>query len=376
MLQQINFSLPSDVAVVAIEGAPCGGKSSFYAQANNFITVRHGGRAAITAEAATAQRNAGIEFDTLPSLKWQAYNFCRAIMEEYLLAHALSDMDVDGPKVLFTDRSAVTGYLYDAAFEIILNSANIFNVADFTQHRYPCMIHLQTAAIGASEFYVNNKMRPESPEEAALLDDKGREIMRKLMGDKFRMIANAPCKDFADKIHQATSSLYRFLDLPEAVQHQKKFIIDEDSFSFSFFYEKVRPVYSFIEQYYLSDTVEKVRKITQDEYSVYYHVTESPATGPFRAKTEKVISKQKFDWFIKKHSGNLSKISKKRWAFTVDNHYCNLDKFIGGVMPCGCEYLLEVEPATEGVSGYSVPYVQIIRDVTDNAIFYNKIMAS
>ena len=57
------------------------------------------------------------------------------------------------------------------------------------EERYDAVIHLETTAIGAEEYYTlqNNECRRETPEEAAALDEKIKQVPRRAVRNPRRL---------------------------------------------------------------------------------------------------------------------------------------------------------------------------------------------
>lgn len=93
-------------------------------------------------------------------------------------------------------------------------------------NRYDAVIHMVTAADGASEFYqtmIGGEPRYESIEEAKLKDELLRQAY---MGhQKWFLINNIECVDFKDKIWKTKEAVLDVLGKSAGVHFHKKFLL-------------------------------------------------------------------------------------------------------------------------------------------------------
>lgn len=89
--------------------------------------------------------------------------------------------------------------------------------------RYDAVVHLMTVAIGAVEFYTlaNNTARSETPEQAAAVDKRLREVWP---GHPYlRVIDNRDC--FDSKINRAITAISQVVGMPEPIEIERKFLV-------------------------------------------------------------------------------------------------------------------------------------------------------
>lgn len=76
--------------------------------------------------------------------------------------------------------------------------------------RFDAVIHLVTAAEGAEDFYVRNKVRGESPKRARLVDKK---IFKAWHGHRAHFILDNST-NFKGKMERLEKAVYKILDPP------------------------------------------------------------------------------------------------------------------------------------------------------------------
>ena len=140
--------------------------------------------------------------------------------------------DFEGRSVLLCDRGLMDGkaYVETKMWHDVLKLENM-KETDARDSRYDSVIHLVTAADGASEFYTleNNTARHENVEQAIVQD---RRTQNAWIGhSRLRVIGNEDDKGrkvgFNRKIGNVIDSVKTLLGLqPLAVEREKRYVID------------------------------------------------------------------------------------------------------------------------------------------------------
>src|SRR5687768_1020308 len=154
------------VPLIPFTGGPCGGKTTIMAnQVANLLN--YGYRPLICPESATTLFGCGLRHT---DKKFQEMIFKNQMKMENLLKKATAGMV---KPVILCDRGLLDGLAYvdRNMMEDLAKPATLDFLRD---SRYKGVIHLQTAAIDAEEFYTlaNNKARTESPQQARQLDER------------------------------------------------------------------------------------------------------------------------------------------------------------------------------------------------------------
>ncbi|KAJ8603923.1 hypothetical protein CTAYLR_009718 [Chrysophaeum taylorii] len=200
------------VVRIALTGGPCAGKSSSLEQLNKVATAE--GFDVVTApESATLMFNSGLLFDDANDtglLTFQAALMALQLqMERSLTAVAAS---TGRPTIIVFDRGLMDakGYMEEDMWNAVLDAHNISE--HYVLRRYDGVIHLVTAANGASEFYKfgivhddSGKVvyRNETPEQAVDLDNK----MQAAWAPHTRHVVIDNQGSFVDKLRRATDAV-------------------------------------------------------------------------------------------------------------------------------------------------------------------------
>ena len=186
----VKMKTPKETHVVriALTGGPCAGKSS--AVENIVKKARKDGFDIVVApEMPTLIFNAGIqmpqEYDKQFTFAFQSSNVALQLQLERSLTNICAS--TRRPTILVYDRGIMDSkaYIDEDGWEKVVqyidhrSSNRIFN-EEYILKRYDGVIHLETAAKGAEEFYKNGwttddmgrkVFRKETPEEACKMDD-------------------------------------------------------------------------------------------------------------------------------------------------------------------------------------------------------------
>ena len=195
---------------IVLPGGPGGGKTS----AKPFLAkrfVERGYYPLFVPEAASILLEGGVTFrdGTLSPREFQGQIMdliCALEAQFEFAAHALAH-----PKpVIVCDRGLMDGRAY-VTEELFWETAHVRNFDVYTMRdaRYHAVFHLRTAALGAEEFYVQTSTRPESPEEARVLDEA---TLHSWVGHPHLYVVDNSAKSIEGKLELLWRHICHFLD--------------------------------------------------------------------------------------------------------------------------------------------------------------------
>ncbi len=365
--------------VLCLTGGPCGGKSSALSIIKQKLESR-GYYVVIAPEAATKIITSGL----FPSDKISVSDFQNIVLDEQihnedLLKHALNLVKSE-KKVLICDRGLADQYAYvgEEGLSSMLKDRNMTKATAYS--RYDCVIHLCTAADGALEHYQwndpdsessgNNVARGESPEQALELDKR---TLNGWVGHShLRMIDNST--DFSGKMDRAIEEVFSALGEPIPCEIERKFLIAKPS------QDKIDSIgfnsMCHITQTYLKSdepAVERrIRKRGNDYMGYSYYYTEKTEYGRgSRKEIERLIDDREYATYLEYEADpDMQTIEKDRCCFMYQGKYFEMDLY-----PFDDEYaILEVELQNID-EAFSLPEIDIIREVTDDYRFRNSSLA-
>jgi hypothetical protein len=127
--------------------------------------------------------------------------------------------------VILIDRGLLDGsaYVSRPEWQALCDDLNM-NIVSMRDNRYDAILHMVTAADGASKFYaaLSNEARYESIEEAVTKDKKLREAY---MGHKKWIFIDNKVSTFEQKINRAKQEVQKFLGHVGGTSFYKKFLL-------------------------------------------------------------------------------------------------------------------------------------------------------
>lgn len=273
--------------------------------------------------------------------------------------------------VVLHDRGIMdaSAYMPRPMFEEVIKDRGL-RIADILGHRYDGIIFLRTAALGAEEFYTldNNTARLETPEEARIVDG---ETLQAWNGHPHvRIIDNST--SFDKKLKRTLQAACRVLGIPVPLEIERKFLVRPVDMA------KIGPYCSVeIEQMYLQNSNPReelrIRKRQYQDGCVYYQTTKQSVRPKVRVEKEKTISEDQYELSSKiKLPGSII-LSKTRSCFIFQNQYFELDRYSGiheGL------WLLEIELTEENDKVEIPPFINVVKEVTDNKSYFNFSLAT
>ena len=363
-----------NITSIVITGGPGGGKSGL-----NGVRQRmeaHGYRVIIVPEIASEFFISGL---TIGPNGLSNQRFQQAILQEQINReehYKQLAAEMPGAKKLVIFYRGVMdckAYMREREFVHMIHEMK-YRIAQLRDERYAGIFHLESAAVGAKEWYTtaNNPARKETPAQAAAKDMQTRQVW--VGHPHLRIIKSSP--DFNIKMQQLVLAIERLLGIPEPLEIEKKFLV------------KLRDIREFIhashavpvniEQVYLKkkkNTRERIRKRSQDGYSIYYR-SQKERIGPginreIEARTDESLYKILLK-YERDHSRDI--IRKKRYCFLYDGQYFELDIVKNPKRHKGLA-LMELELDDMNQALHLPPYVEVIREVTNDIQFTNSSLA-
>ena len=214
------LKLKGDTPWINIEGGPGGGKSTGLAAFIEWL-LDHNFTPFIVPEAARNLISSGLNPATEA---FQTYVLKEIIHHvkirmDYIRTHNIANA------VLVFDSGFVRGLAY-VSKEVFLKA--LHNVGlNLVQARdiFDGVIFLDSAAVGAEEFYVTDDERPETIEQAREVNQRTLEAWNGT--PHLRHIRNRSDQTFTQKITQAKKSLARVLGVPEPLECERKFLLHD-----------------------------------------------------------------------------------------------------------------------------------------------------
>jgi len=184
--------MPDDVTRIVLTGGPCAGKTTILARIKSHFTAR-GYHVYIVPEAATLLINSGFIPAHFPGD--HVFELQDAILDVTLTLYRQTERLLRHlgkfPALVVYDRGSLDAKAYctPTAWQRILQIRG-YSESELRDTRYHGVIHLVTAADGASEHYStsNNSARLESKEEAIEMDRRLKEAWQ--LHPHFRVVDN------------------------------------------------------------------------------------------------------------------------------------------------------------------------------------------
>lgn len=196
------------ITKIVITGGPCAGKTTAMTRVKDVFSQK-GYRVLFIPETATELKMGGVSAETCGSVtEFQRCLLHLQLYKEKVFEEAANVME-DQRVLIVCDRGAMDGKVYMEEVEFVRALADIGTNETEMRNRYDSVFHLVSAAKGAREHYTtdNNAIRTETPEEAALLDDK---LIAAWTGHSYFCTIEATA-DFEDKMKRLIDEIASFL---------------------------------------------------------------------------------------------------------------------------------------------------------------------
>jgi CYTH domain-containing protein/predicted ATPase len=283
----VKTNVNKDVTVIVVTGGPCAGKTAFIERVFELLG-RHDFSVATLPETATELMRSNLSPDEFSERDFQELVIRTQIQKENSRCFGLLKKDTNKEPVLICDRGILDSLAYTdkGTFTDIVEGFGVSG-SDLLS-RYDLIVHMTTAADGAEEHYTteNNTARTESAQQARYLDQATKEAWSN--HPNHRVIDNRT--GFTEKIMRAIKAFGRVLDMPDAREKERKYLVTDRNLLLDFVESNnlrgVRTKQAYLE---ISDRVEKrVRRREQmNGGGVQYIHTEKTPTDDFGEREEK-----------------------------------------------------------------------------------------
>jgi CYTH domain-containing protein/predicted ATPase len=354
------------IVKIVLTGGPCAGKTTALSKiVDKFSAI--GFSVIVVPESATLFMSAGVNFNVNRHAFYNTekvlFNFQVEIENTFEKIANSSDL----PTLIIYDRGLmdIAAYLTNDMWQSLIDESG-YNKIQIRDKRYDGVIHMVTAAKGAEKYYTleNNIARTETISDARLLDDK---LIEAWTGHPhLRIIPNEG--SFDDKINAVLSAISCLLGIPTPIETERKFIVE---------LKGEIPTFSEVEifQTYLvsPDGIEqRVRKRGQNNNFIYFFTQKQFFSKDSRIETERQITPAEYLFLLEKADKNKQIIHKLRKCIIYDNKYFELDTFISPKLNV---LLLELEGVQREDKINFPPFIEVIKEVTDDKTFYNSSIA-
>lgn len=341
---QLDHTPPSPaVHRVAITGGPCAGKTTALAEVSERLRSR-GFNVYVVPEAATLLFAGGASFANITPA--QVLTFQTALLRTQI---ALEDSFIaiarasTRPSFILSDRGTCDGraYMSDQLWNHMLIE-NEWDMVQLRDARYDLVVHLVTAADGASDFYTleNNKTRTETAKEACDLD---RRTQKAWVGHPhLRIVDNRT--GFREKINRADARISELAGIHLSRRVVRKFLLNQEN---SVHLEDVIDSMPVVEDFIVEQTFlkrvgqrniqESVRKRGKNGTFTFVHKVRKDGS-----ETKRQISSREFKSLLPHRDPNRGTVCINRQCFLYNGNYFVIDTVHNVELPvqllrCHCD---------------------------------------
>ena len=357
------------ITKIVLTGGPCAGKTTALTWINNYFRDR-GYTVLFVPETATELISNGVAPWTCKSVyDYQLSQMTLQKTKEMLFEKAAKGMNAE--KILIVcDRGMLDNkaFMKDNEFKRVLKEFNTTEVEE--RDAYDAVFHLTTAAKGKEKFYTldNNTARTETIEEARKVDDR---LISAWTGHPhFRIIDNST--EFEEKLERLLKEIASFLGEPEPFEIERKYLI---------YYPDIKKLESMpnctkveIAQTYLKSTDDVERRVRArgiDGGYMYYLTEKRKVTNLKRIEVEKRLTQNEYLKLLMDADNKLHTIHKTRYCLSEENQYFEIDIY----PEWDNQAIMEVELNSEEQQIQLPPFIEVIKDVTEEDIYKNYNMA-
>lgn len=351
-------------AKIVLTGGPCAGKTTALARIEEYFTEL-GYKVLVVSESATELIKGGARpfgNQAISMVDFQDVILKYQLNKENSYDEVVTKLDPDTKVIIVYDRGLMdnSAYVSEDEFHSLLhkNGLQRLDLLD----RYDMVLHLVTAADGASNFYTldNNAARSEGIEEAIALDRK----TMNAWGQHQHLVIIDNSLSFEDKLAKVISEINNILGHPASLRYQRKYLVDNKRLDLSFLKQttaiQIRQIYLGTSSY-----EHRLRKrMLDDEKTYYYTVQKHDLHGTATVLADKKITEKEYERILAT-TDDYRIIDKTRYTFIWHKKHFRLDLFDDGVA------ILEVSGKGDAIP----PFIPVIREITDDEDFYNVSLA-
>lgn len=369
------IDLGRNIHIIVLTGGPCSGKTTGLERIKVALKDK-GYKVIISPESSTKLISAGVCPWEIDAEIFQRQILLDTLMqEERMIESAITYRDLGYKVVILCDRGAMDGqaYMQREKFHSMLGGLGLSSHT-LTNGRYHAVIHLNTTALGAEKFYTleNNSARKECPELAREIDKKTFEAWE--AHNHLRVIDNST--GFDEKVSRLISEVYRIIGYPQPLEIESKFLIkfregDESGFSSPMNSSEI------VQDYLIEEISGEERRVRARDYGsekAYFYTVKRGMSRGVRSEVERVIDKAEYDRLLLSRDSTLKTIRKKRSTFFWSGRAFEVDVYESPRLEEG-HAIMEVEKSSVLEQVNLPPWIEIIREVTDDSKFSNFALA-
>ena len=358
------------ITKIVITGGPCAGKTTGLSYLEQELT-QMGYKVVFMNETATEIILNGLGAAAFKTNLDFEKNIIRLQLEKEKLYEEFCKTLPNEKVILVCDRGVMDCkcYMTEEEFDQALIDLNLDEIQ--LRDNYDAVFHLVTAAKGAPEAYTkaNNQARRENLEEAILADD--RTINAWTGHPHFRAIDNST--DFESKLKRLVKEICVYLGIPQPLEIERKYLIKKPEPTL--IQKLINCKRVDIVQTYLNskpDEEVRVRQRGLDGSYIYTMTTKKKQQNSLiRSETEKRITEREYLTALNNADTNLHQIRKSRYCIMDNNRYYEIDIYPFSKSNAICE----IELSSEDEKVELPEYIQLIKEVTDDAQYSNRALA-
>ncbi len=353
---------------IAIDGGPCGGKSTGMIYLVNKL-IGLGYLPFVVPEAATLLILGGATpvGGVVPLRKFQTLVIRTMIHLEAMFEEAARASGHPKP-ILVCDRGLMgtRAYMTEEMFEDVMRELGL-DRRTMRDERYDGVFLMRTAALGAEAFYTqkNNAARFEDTLEKAI--DAEDRTERAWLGHPHLSIIGNEGRTFDEKLECLFRKVCLLLGEPEPLEIERKYLVDPvDLVAFGVPHAEIA-----IEQSYLHPHVDghtlRIRKRGQFGSFTYFETKKSDVRPGVRREIERFITEEDYNALLPSILPGTVTLEKRRLCFVWKDQHFELDIFESP--HCRGVHILEIELLDENDPVAIPSFIRVQKEVTDDPAF-------
>ena len=349
---------------VVLTGGPCGGKTAALAPLKAALEAE-GLRVFVGEEIATALMKEGLD-PARDKNEFQRQVLARTLAREEALAETAAPF---GDKaVLLLDRGLAdpAAYTPAALYEAHLAQVGLTRVS--ARDRYDGVFHMETPAAEQGYTLATNDIRTETPTEARALNDA---TLAAWVGHPHLRVIPAG-GSFADKLARLIAEVKGLLGIPAPREIERRFLIRRPGDAALAALPACRVVD--IEQVYLlasQGVTARLRSRGEGDDRLYYETVKRRLSAATREETERRLSEAEYRALLAHADPARRPIVKTRACLVYAGQYFELDRFPFWQK----QAILEIELLSEDAPVALPPFVEVLREITDDPAYTNAALA-
>lgn len=346
------------VSKICLTGGPCAGKTKALSKLEQELSDM-GYKVFIINEIATRIINAGIKSfgeDAIKMIDFEDIMLNLQLAEESAYEKACNL--IDKKCIILCDRGVfdVKSFVNSEEFDSLLNKYNLSKLKLIDS--YNVVIHMNTCAKGAQEFYTveNNKARSEGIKEAVIRDDRCQDAWS--FHPNLKIVDNST--NFDDKVDKVVNIIRESLGIK--AKEEKKYLIELKKDAYDKLKQKECVSVDIIQVYLKTDNdyEMRLRKRVLDDHTTYYVSVKKSYGNKDKIVTEEKIDKKTYERLLEQRK-IVNVVEKRRTCFIEDNHVYKIDEYDNDLL------ILETD-----INANIPEFISVIEDVTLNCDFKNK----